>query len=201
MSGHWGGALLRPCAAGLVFWVAACATSATNTLPQAKRDALRIDAIELSFAPDALISWDDGLGEFRSSGKPDTSEARRAFLEQKAMPHIKAALEAEIPPAFRGTDPARLRVTVRQLDVPPAIARIIIGGVPFTLKAEVQVIDARTGQTVVDAADFNGMLGSQGGLIGVAIEQLSPDPIDRVSRTFARALKGWLQTGQALVTG
>jgi len=193
--------LLRPCAVALTLWVAACATSATNTLPQAKRDALRIDAIEVSFAPDASISWYDGLGESRSSGTPDTHGARRAFLQQKAMPHIKAALEAEIPPAFRGTEPARLRVTVRRLDVPPAVARVVFGTMSNDLKAEVQVIDGRTGQTLIDVTDFNGIVGGEGGLVGVAMGQFLPDPIDRVSQSFARALKGWLQTGQALASG
>jgi hypothetical protein len=87
--------------------IAACATSATNTLSQAKRDALRFDTIEMRFAPEAEIFWSDALGDFAKSGAADTPEARRAFLEQKASPPLRAALDAEIRPAFRGTDPAR----------------------------------------------------------------------------------------------
>src|SRR5262245_66544648 len=57
--------VVRALAAALaVVMVAACATSATNTLSQAKREALRIDEIELVFAPDATISWIDALNEF-----------------------------------------------------------------------------------------------------------------------------------------
>jgi hypothetical protein len=181
--------------------VAACATSATNTLSQAKRDALRLDEIELSFAPDAMIFWLDALNEFKNSGAPDTPEARRAFLQQKAVPHIKAALDAEVRPAFRGTDPARLRVIVRRIDVPPAVLRILVGNPGYALKADIRVVDGKTGQALVEAPDFNGIVSTQGGLIGTAVEQLFPDPIDRVSRAFATALRAWLQTGQALASG
>src|SRR5690242_18736717 len=87
-------------------FLAACATTAQNTLPQAKRDALRIDDIQLSFAPNADFQWLDAVAEFKNSGAPDTPEARRAFLEQKLAPHLKAALDAGVRPAFRGTDPA-----------------------------------------------------------------------------------------------
>ncbi len=181
-------------------WIAGCATSATNTLPQAKRDALRIDSVELSFAPDAIISWPDAMGEFERSGAPDTPAARRAFLQQKAAGRLKAALAAHIPPAFRGTDPARLRVTVRYIEVPSVVQRILIGG-SHAIRAEIQVVDGKTGQTLVAAPDFNGVAAGGAGPLQVATEQLFPDPIDRVSRAFASALKGWLQTGQAFASG
>lgn len=105
-----------------------CATSATNTLPQARRDALKIDAIDLSFAPDASISWYDALDEYKRGGNPDTPEAQRAFLQQKAAGRIKAALNAEVIPAFRGTEPARLKVIVRSVSVAPVVMRLLVGG-------------------------------------------------------------------------
>jgi hypothetical protein len=181
--------------------LASCAaTSATNTLPQARRDALRFDSIELSFAPDAVISWPDAMSEFANSGTPDSPAARRAFLERKAAGRIRAALDAEIRPAFRGTDPARLKVAIRRLEVPSAIQRILVGG-SNALRADILVVDAKTGQPLLNAPDFNGVASGGSGLVQVAVEQMFPDPIDRVSRVFASALKGWLQTGQALSTG
>jgi len=70
----------------IALWVAGCATKAINTLSQERRDALRIDAIDLSFAPDANLAWGDALNEFWRSGKPDTPEARRAFLQRLTQP-------------------------------------------------------------------------------------------------------------------
>jgi hypothetical protein len=179
------------CALALTLTLAGCAaTSATNTLSQDKRDALRVDSIEVSFARDAAISWVDG-----AAGQTfDSPAAQRAFLERKATGPIKAALTAEIPPAFRGTNPARLRV--------PVLARIIVGPMGFGINAEIALVDSRTGRVLVNAGEFNGVASGQGGLLGVALEQaIAGEPIDRVSKAFARALKSWLKTGQALASG
>jgi len=184
----------------IAVWVAGCATTAVNTLSQEKRDALRIDAIDLSFAPDAGLAWGDALNEFWRSGTPDTPEARRAFVQQKATPHIRAALNAEIPPAFRGTDPARLKVVVRSLVVPPVVLRLLAGG-NYTIKADISVVDGKTGKPIVEAPDFNGYAQGGAGPLQVMVEQMFPDPIDRVSRQFAGSVKDWLQTGQAFVQG
>ena len=186
--------------AAVAFLAASCATTATNTLPQAKRDSLRIDAVELSFAPDGWVAWSDALHEFQASGVADTPEARREFLKRKAIGPIKAALDAEIIPAFRGNDRARLKVVVRSVSVPSALQRILVGG-QHTIVASVQVVDARSGQTLVEAADFNGMSRGGAGPLQLAIEQAFPHPIDRVSRNFSAALKRWLQTGHAMADG
>lgn len=180
--------------------VASCATSATNTLPQARRDALRIDAIDLSFAPNAGISWSDALDEFKRGGTPDTPDARRAFLEKKAAVRIRTALDAVVLPAFRGTDSARLKIVVRSVSVPPVVLRLLVGG-NYTIKADIRVVDVKTGQTILDAPDFNGVIQGGAGPVQIALEQMFPDPIDRVSRAFASAVRGWLQTGQAFSTG
>jgi hypothetical protein len=185
----------------IAVWVSGCAaTTAVNNLSQEKRDSLRIDAIDLSFAPDAVIAWGDALNEFWRSGKPDTPEARRAFLQQKVTPHIKAALNAEILPAFRGRDPARLKVVVRFVNVAPVVLRLLAGG-NYMIKADIAVVDGKTGRAIVEAPDFNGSTTGGSGPVQVLVEQMFPDPIDRVSRQFAGSVKDWLQTGQAFAEG
>jgi hypothetical protein len=185
----------------IAVWVAGCAaTTAVNTLPQAKRDALRIDAIDLSFAPDANIVWGEALNEFWRSGKPDTPEARRAFSQQKAAPHIKAALDAEILPAFRGSDPARLKVVIRSVSVPHVAFRLLAGG-DYTIYADIAVMDGKAGKIIVEAPGFGAFAQGGAGPVQVLVEQMFPDPIDRVSRQFAGSVKDWLQTGQAFVQG
>jgi hypothetical protein len=184
----------------IALWVAGCATKAINTLSQERRDALRIDAIDLSFAPDANLAWGDALNEFWRSGKPDTPEARRAFLQQKATPHIKAALNAEILPAFRGSDPARLRIVVRSISVAPVVLRLLVGG-DYAIRGDIAVVDGKTGKVIVEAPEFSGLTQGGAGPVQVLVEQMFPDPIDRVSRQFAGSVKDWLQTGEAFASG
>jgi hypothetical protein len=181
----------------LTIAIAGCATSATNILTQEKRDALRIDVVEVSFTQDAKIDWLDAR-----AGAPEEPGARRAFLEQKAIGPIKRALDAEIIPAFRGTDPAKLRVRIRNLSITAAALRILAGNIPFSIKADIELVDVKTGKTLLEAPDFNGLTGGGGGMIGAALDvAFLSEPIDRLAKAFARVLKTWLKTGQAFAQG
>ena len=121
-------------------------------------------------------------------------------MQQKVTPHIKAALNTEILPAFRGRDPARLKVVVRFVNVAPVVLRLLAGG-NYMIKADIAVVDGKTGRAIVEAPDFNGSTTGGSGPVQVLVEQMFPDPIDRVSRQFAGSVKDWLQTGQAFAEG
>jgi len=169
--------------------LAGCATRAQNTLAQDKRDSLRIDKIEVSFAPDAKIFW------FDAQGAPEDPAAKLAFLEQKAIGPIKSALDGEIRAAFRGTDPAILRVRVRWIFIQAAAARIIIGASPYSIKADLELVDAKSGQTLLAASNFDAFSQSFGGVAGILEAAVADEPIIRVSRAFAHVLTTWLKTG------
>jgi hypothetical protein len=176
--------------------LAACATSATNILTQDKRDALRIDLVEVTFTSDAKIDWSDALG-----AAPEEPAARRAFLERKAIGPIKTALDAEIIPAFRGTDPAKLKVRIRNVSIPALALQVILGSGGYAIKADIELVDAKTGKTLLEAPDFNGLAASHSGVLGVLEAAVADEPIIRVSKAFAQVLKTWLKTGEAFAQG
>ncbi len=173
----------------LALLVGGCATSPQNTLTQDKRDSLQIDKIEVSFAPDAKILW------FDAQGAPEDPAAKLAFLEQKAIGPIKAGLDAHIKAAFRGTDPAILRVRVRWIHIQAAAARIIIGASPYSINADLELVDARSGQTLLSASNFDAFSQSFGGVAGILEAAVAEEPIIRVSNAFAHVLAQWLKTG------
>lgn len=178
----------------LTLLVAGCATAPMNTLAQDKRDSLRIDAIEVSFSPDAKVEWYDAQG-----AAPQEPTAQLAYLEQKAIGSIKAALDAEILPAFRGTSPARLKVRIRLVRIPATAARVLIGALPYAIVSDMELVDGRTGRTLLSATNFNGIAQSHAGLVGVAVEAaMGDEPIVRVSKAYAHVLSRWLKTGQKL---
>jgi hypothetical protein len=172
--------------------VGGCATGPQNTLTQDKRDSLRIDQIELSFAPDAKILWLDAHVD-----APEEPAARLAYLEQKAAGPIKAALDAEIKPAFRGTDPAKLRVRIRTIHIQAAALRIVIGAMPYAIRADLELVDARSGQTLLSATDFDAFSQSFGGVAGILESAVADEPIIRVSKALAHVLATWLKTGMS----
>ena len=177
----------------LTLLVAGCATAPVNGLAQDKRDSLRIDAIEVGFAPDAQVEWFDAQG-----GGPVDPKAQLAYLEQKAIGPIKAALDAEILSAFRGTSPARLKVRIHLVRIPATATRVIIAAVPYAIVSDMELVDSRTGQTLLSATNFNGIAQSHGGVVGVAVEAMGDEPIVRVSKAYAHVLSRWLKTGQKL---
>jgi hypothetical protein len=177
-------------AVALGLLVAGCATAPQNTLTQDKRDSLRIDTIELSFAPDAKVLWLDAQRD-----APEEPAAKLAYLEQKASGPIKAALDAEIKPAFRGNAPAKLRVRIRLIHIQAAALRIIIGAAPYAIRADLELVDAKSGQTLLSATNFDGFSPSFGGVAGILESAVADEPIIRVSKAFAHVLATWLKTG------
>ena len=176
--------------------VAACASNPENTLTQAKRDSLRVESIEVSFASDAKILWSD------AQGAPEEPSAKLAYLEQKAVGPIKSALDAEIKPAFRGTDPVTLRVRIRMIHIQAMATRIILGSIPYSIKADLELMDVKSGQTMLAATNFDAFTQKGLGGVGAILEAAATDePIIRVSKAFAHVLSGWLKTGMASHVG
>jgi hypothetical protein len=176
--------------------LAACATAPMNTLSQDTRDSLRIDSIDVSFAKDAAIQLGDA-----ERAAPEEPAARTAFLEQKAIGPIKAALNAEILPAFRGTAPAKLKVRIRGVRVPALGTTIILANIPYVIIADMDLVDSRTGKTLLSASNFNALAQTYGGVLGIIQAAASDEPIVRASKAFAHVLSIWLKTGQKLAAG
>lgn len=188
--------------------VAGCATSAENILPQAKRDALRIDTVEVALAPNVNVNWASAWGEY-AMRKQNGGEAaasltayadEKQYANQKALGVIQKALNAKVPPQFRGSDPTTLKVTLKRVSIPHAIQSILIGG-DHEIKASFQLVETQSGRVLLNVDDFNGMVDGPDGALQTLVSQLFPEPIDRVSNAFANSLADWLKTGQALMQG
>jgi hypothetical protein len=176
--------------------LAGCATAPVNTLAQDKRDALRVEAIEVTFAPDARIHWPDVEG-----AAPEEPAAKLKYLEQRAIGPIKTALDAEILPTFHGSAPARLKVRIRVVRIQAVAAQIIIGGVPYAIRSDMELVDSRTGRTLLAATNFDGLSANFGGVLGAVQDAVSDAPIDRLSKAYAHVLSVWLKTGEKLSMG
>jgi hypothetical protein len=157
---------------------------------------LRIDAVDVSFTDDAKVEWYDA-----QANAPEEPAARLAFLEQKAIEPIKAALQAEIPPAFRGNYPAKLKVRIRRVRIPAAAMRILIASIPYSIIADMELVDSKTGKTLLEASNFNGLSASYGGVAGILEAAVADEPIVRVSKAFAHVLSVWIKTGSKFATG
>jgi hypothetical protein len=194
----------------LALVLAGCVTTAENTLSPERRAALKIESVKVTFAPGALLNWSEVESEFDRSKNPNDgikayvtavpmTGDRRAYVEKKAAARIADAFEKKVLPAFRGTEPARVEVIVKALDLPSGLKRALIGG-QHRIEAEITVVNARTGQTIIRAPDFQSQHDG-GGVVSLVGDMVLPDPIDRASIIMANSYKSWLESGWQLGRG
>src|SRR5205085_1554535 len=97
------------------------------------------------------------------------------------------------------TEPVRLEIVVKAMDLPGGVRQVLIGG-DHTLRADISVVNARTGEVIIQAPDFQGV-SKGGGLVGVVADTMLVDPVDRVSTDLSTRYKSWLQTGSEFGLG
>lgn len=195
--------------AGIALLLAGCATSTENTLSAQRRAALKIESVNVTVAPDAAIIWADAESEFdRSKNAPATgayltpgpsSGEKRTFVAQKAAARIKASFQNRVVGAFHGTEPARVEVVVHHLHIPSHFARVLVGG-DHVIKADITVVNAKTGATIIRAPDFSGQA-QGGGTVSLIVDPFLPDAVDRLANTLANSFRNWLQTGSQMAAG
>jgi hypothetical protein len=183
----------------LTFALAGCAT-VTNTIPADQVATFRLDAVTVGFADGARIWWGDGERAFAATkGIPaeqsetvaNTPEAQ-AFLRKAISDKLKAAIERQLRGKLTGTRPVRVLVNVKDLQISSAIQRIIVGGAHH-LRADVQLVDARTGALLLAFPDQVAISAAGQGIGGALLDHaLLPDPLDRVVDNFSSQYSVWL---------
>jgi hypothetical protein len=124
-----------------------------------------------------------------------TPEAR-AYLDEQAARKLKAALERALAKRPPGSRPVRLVATINEVMIPSAAQRVLIGGMP-TVRADIDIVDARTGAVL---STFKGAQGSQyagQGIGGVVVDAAlvaggADDLYDRAANNYAGRFTDWL---------
>ncbi|MGE7417255.1 hypothetical protein [Methylobacterium tarhaniae] len=185
--------------------VAACNTVAPNRLSLADTAQLRFTGIEVRTAG-AAINWtaaEDDYLRRRNLSLTDPALVRtpeaQGHIRDLAARRLKAALERVLASRPEGARPARLVVTLVKADMPSAAQRIIVGGHP-TIRANIEVIDARTGAVLTSYSGDQGMQVAGQGVLGVVVDGAltaggMDDQFDRAANDFARRFKNWLAAG------
>ena len=58
-----------------------------------------------------------------------------------------------------------------------------------------ELVDSRTGRTLLAATDFDGLSANFGGVAGIVQDAVSEAPIDRLARSYAHVLHGMAEDG------
>jgi hypothetical protein len=187
-------------ALALVF--SGCVT-ASNTLPLEQVANLRVASVNVGFARDARIAWADGESAYAAtkglpaheSGKVAGTPDAQAYIRNIVGSKVKAAMERHLSEQLKGSQAVRAEVTVVEINVAPAIQRVLVGG-GHSITADVKLVDAKTGALIVDYPAQKVMAAAGGGVGGVLLDQaLLAGPIDRLADQYASQYGYWLVPG------
>ena len=201
MGTMWG--VARLAALGVVLALAGCVT-AENSLSQNDIAAMKLTGVTVSYAPDAMVQWEDGIRAYATSKAivddqiataTDTPEGK-AYVRNMLAPRIKSGIEQKMAGQLNGSRPVRLEVVVKSFAIAGAVQRILIGG-GRGMVADANLVDARTGALIIAYPDLTVSIPVPGGLAGTAIQAAIDNasersPADKVADLYGENYRDWL---------
>lgn len=179
--------------------LAGCAT-VSHTLSPEQIASFRLTAVNIGFTPDARIAWGDGelayaasrgVASHESSSVADSPEGK-AYLRNAIASKLKPAMQGHLAGLLNGSRPVRVDVTVKEVFVSSVVQRVAIGGSHLII-GDVNLVDAKTGETLVARPGLIGAMGAGAGVLGVVVDGAFRDePIDGVAKSFAQVYRTWL---------
>ncbi|MBS4002270.1 MAG: hypothetical protein KGZ91_02770 [Afipia sp.] len=186
-----------------VFVLAGCVT-AKNSLSQDDISSMKLTDIAVSFAPDATMQWEDGIRAYATAKSiPDdqiatatnTPEAK-AYAQNLLAPRIKAGVEKAMAGQLNGTRPVRLNIVIRSFTISPAIQRVVIGG-GHGMVADANLVDARTGASILAHPKLSAVLIVGQGVLGTAVQAAidsasTQSTVDKIADSYGNNYREWL---------
>jgi hypothetical protein len=135
--------------------------------------------ITVSYAPDALVIWDDGIRAYAASkgivedmATATNTPEGKAYVRNMLASRVKGDVERQMAGQLNGTRPVRLDVVVRSFTIASAVQRIVIGG-GHGMTADANLVDARNGAVILSHPNLAIGVGAAGGLVGTAVRRRS----------------------------
>lgn len=195
--------LARIVALGAMLALAGCVTT-ENSLSQNDLASFKLTAVAVSFAPEAWVTWEDGIRAYANAktisddqitAAANTPEGK-AYVQGLLAQRIKTGVEQAMAGQLVGTRPVRLDIVVKRFDLPSAVQRVLIGG-HRGMTADATLVDARTGAVIIAYPDLNAFLytgqGIAGSIVQAAIDNSDKQtPADKVIARYGETYRVWL---------
>ena len=196
--------LARLAALGMACALAACVTTAENSLSQNDIAGMKLTGVTVSFAPDAGVQWEDGIRAYATAKAitddqiataTNTAEGK-AYVQAMLAPVIKTGVTKSMTGQLIGSRPVRLDVVVKSFAVASAVQRILIGG-GRGMVADANLVDARTGAVIIAypgllAATYAGQ-GIVGTAVQAAIDSSSEQSVaEKLASRYGDIYRNWL---------
>src|SRR3954453_2102249 len=152
-----------------------CVTT-ENSLSANDIAAMKLTGITVSYAPDALVIWDDGIRAYAASkgivedmATATNTPEGKAYVRNLLASRVKGDVERQMAGQLNGTRPVRVDVVVRSFMIASAVQRIVIGG-GHSMTADANLVDARTGAVILSHPRLSAVLLAGQGVLGTAVE-------------------------------
>jgi hypothetical protein len=180
-----------------------CVTT-DNTLSKNDIAAMKLTGVNVSYAPDAYVQWDDGIRAYaRTKNITDDQIATetntpegKAYVQNLLAAKIKSGVERVMAGQLNGTRPVRLEVVVKSFTIASAVQRILVGG-GYGMAADANLVDAKTGTVIMAHPGLTGMLLAGQGVLGTAVQaaidnSASQGIPERIVESYAENYRNWL---------
>lgn len=179
--------------------LAGCVT-ASNTLAPDQVATMRFQSVSVFFQPDARIWWGDGERAYAASKGRNAFQAEEAVKSEEGQAYLRKEIATRLSQAFEknlrgeltGNRAVRVEIKVKEVEIASAVQRILVGG-HHSLRADVDLVDARSGAVILAFSDQGVMAKGGQGIGGVLLDNaFLGDPIDRVIQNYATQYRNWL---------
>jgi hypothetical protein len=196
--------LARLAALGIVLALAGCVTTAENSLSQNDVAGMKLTGVTVSFTPDALVQWEDGIRAYATAkaitddqiATATNTPEGKAYVRNMLAPRIKAGIEKVMAGQLNGSRPVRLDVIVKSFAISSAVQRILIGG-GRGMTADANLVDARTGAVIVTNPDLRTFLMAGQGIVGTAVQAAIDNAseqsvVEKIVTRYGESYRDWL---------
>jgi hypothetical protein len=196
----WGMARLAVLAGALA--LAGCVTT-ENSLSANDIANMKLAGVTVSYAPDALVIWDDGIRAYAASkgivedmATATNTPEGKAYVRNMLASRVKGDVERQMAGQLSGTRPVRLDIVVRSFTIASAVQRIVIGG-GHGMTADANLVDARSGAVILSHPNLSIGVAAAGGLVGTAVQaaveaSMNVDNTDTVANKWGATYRDWL---------
>lgn len=179
----------------LCFLLAACASP--HNLTQQEVNGLGIANIQVSFAPNAHISWSIEQEKYRETHNASPEEIRQ-HVKTRLLTLVQEEYDRQLKPYFQGPKKVRLEVSIRSLIVPSLAERVFVNNTA-SFAANYSVVDVKSGTVLAryeDTGSVQIMVGGVAGILTDATGLTGKDPALSMIPLHVAKAREWLSKGR-----
>jgi hypothetical protein len=206
---------------GSLLLLAGCVTDAPQPLSRAEVQALKIERVNVTVAPDATVIWNAGAlayAEQKGLKRPTAnstdgesgvlsgadsqylanfdsltkSEEGKAFTRGRAAQLVKDGVTQALAGQITGKRPARIEIVLKRVIVQNPLLRILVEN-QDALVADATIVDVATGRSLASFPALTITQQNAGGVVGVILDPaIRGESVPRMAKLYGERLRDWL---------